>query len=114
VLLPGDPRTFVAAEPLSTALQNRVVDIGRLRSFRQMVLAAAAAGRLDIVLVDLSPSADIISQNILLLSDFWILPSNHDNYSMLTYKNLGIGSDRGVRRIARTSNTKSPCSSSRC
>jgi cellulose biosynthesis protein BcsQ len=89
-LIPGDPRVFMIAERLSGAFYSSVIDEVRMRSIRSLLLAIGEHHGFDYVLVDLSPSADIVNQNVLMLSDYWILPSNYDNYSMLTYKNLAM------------------------
>jgi len=81
---------------LTNALYGTPTDAHRMRSLRDLLLAINANQRdrqfgsrpYDYIILDLSPSADIINQNALMLSDYWILPSTFDNYCMITFQNL--------------------------
>merc|ERR1712100_928655 len=89
LLLPGHPELQTFETQLAVGIQSPQVfpQVMPLASvFRSLVLTLARANNVDIVLVDMNPNCGIMNQNILLSSDFFVLPCAPDFYSLLAAK----------------------------
>lgn len=90
-LLPGHIRlseyevTLGIAQELSSSLQTLQNLPG---SFSYLLTVTAERYGIDFILVDLNPSLSSINQNLLMTSDFFIVPNSPDYFSLMAVESL--------------------------
>ena len=85
LLLRGDPRIETFAEKITealTLLDGTMAEPKRIpRAFYRLMKRLANAFKLDVVLVDLSPSIGVLNRMILMCSDGFLVPMEPDFFS---------------------------------
>ena len=77
--------TLGMAQELSSAIPTLMNLPG---AFSYMIALSAASLKIDYVLIDLSPSLGAINQNLLMTSDYFIVPTNPDFFSVMSIDSM--------------------------
>ena len=94
-LLPGDVNFSGVEEALSSEWPSSMGDNNLYRpmrilsSFWQVMQMAASKVAADIILVDTGPDLGAINRSVLIASDYVVIPSGADLFSLQSLKNLG-------------------------
>ena len=90
-LLPGHANLseYDAALSFAQTSNNAISTLQNLPgAFNDFINKTAAKYEIDLVLIDLSPALSAINQNLFTLSDFFIIPTNPDPFSIMALNTL--------------------------
>lgn len=90
-LLPGHANLseYDAALSFAQTSNNAISTLQNLPgSFNNLILKTASKYNIDFVLIDLNPGLSAINQNLFVMSDFFIIPTNPDPFSIMAINTL--------------------------
>jgi chromosome partitioning protein len=90
-LLPGHANLseYDASLSFAQTSNNAIQTLQNLPgAFNDLIAKTASKYHIDYVLIDLNPSLSAINQNIFVLSDFFIIPTNPDPFSIMAINTL--------------------------
>lgn len=90
-LLPGHANLseYDAALTFAQTSNNAISTLQNLPgAFNELINKTSEVYQIDYVLIDLSPALSAINQNLFILSDFFIIPTNPDPFSIMALNTL--------------------------
>ncbi|MCH8293087.1 AAA family ATPase [Candidatus Poribacteria bacterium] len=91
-LLPGDPRMSLIEDVLASDwLQGTAGDVRGLRTTLVFANLLSRCRNYDYVFFDMGPSLGAINRAVLIASDFFVIPTSIDIFSLLAISNISTG-----------------------
>lgn len=90
-LLPGHANLseYDAALSFAQTSNNAISTLQNLPgAFNELITQTAAQYEIDYILIDLSPALSAINQNLFIISDYFIIPTNPDPFSIMALNTL--------------------------
>ena len=107
-LLPGHANLseYDAALSFAQTSNNAISTLQNLPgAFNELINKTAEKHEIDIILIDLNPGLSAINQNLFVLSDFFIIPTNPDPFSIMAINTLVTVLPRWVDWVERMRST---------